>query len=596
MEEDVMREAPASARDSGKRKLFRRRDGGQKAGGKKKWLLLLAAVVAVGAVVVLIQGRANGQQETAAVYTEAAAERRSITKSLTSSGTLEPADSYVVSTLVSGEILSDTFEEGDLVEKDQLLYTLDSFDADTSQTQAQNSLTQAQNSLTQAEKNYDQTMKSKYPRADMSGTVEEVYVQNGDTVSAGTQILKIVGDKNLIIDFLFSYAAPEDFSVGQTATIYVDGFVDTITGTVVAVSKSTATTGATESNGSQTTNGRQVVTVRVKAENPGLITAGYTASAVIGNYTSYGNSTVNVGATSIITASVSGKVEGLNFLPGDPISDGQQICTITGDTVDNQVDNAQNSIDSAQISLNNAQTNLQNAQKKLDDYSVTAPISGTVVTKTAKAGDKIEGGSTGTLCTIYDLSYLEMTMAIDELDIGQVAVGQSVRITADAVPDQTYSGTVTKVSVAGTTSGGITTYPVTVRIDETDGLRPGMNVDAEIVIESRDNVLAVPSGAVNRGDTVLVTADSPSATNALDREAPEGYVYVQIGTGVDDDSYVEITSGLQEGDTVAYLPTSSGSSNMMMGGMMMGGMPSGGMGGGAPSGGMGGDRGGGPRG
>ena len=596
MEEDVMREVPASARDSGKRKLFRRRDGGQKAGGKKKWLLLLAAVVAVGAVVVLIQGRANGQQETAAVYTKAAAERRSITKSLTSSGTLEPADSYVVSTLVSGEILSDTFAEGDLVEKDQLLYTLDSSDADTSQTQAQNSLTQAQNSLTQAEKNYDQTMKSKYPRADMSGTVEEVYVQNGDTVSAGTQILKIVGDKNLIIDFLFSYAAPEDFSVGQTATIYVDGFVDTITGTVVAVSKSTATTGATESNGSQTTNGRQVVTVRVKAENPGLITAGYTASAVIGNYTSYGNSTVNVGATSIITASVSGKVEGLNFLPGDPISDGQQICTITGDTVDNQVDNAQNSIDSAQISLNNAQTNLQNSQKKLDDYSVTAPISGTVVTKTAKAGDKIEGGSTGTLCTIYDLSYLEMTMAIDELDIGQVAVGQSVRITADAVPDQTYSGTVTKVSVAGTTSGGITTYPVTVRIDETDGLRPGMNVDAEIVIESRDNVLAVPSGAVNRGDTVLVTADSPSAANALDREAPEGYVYVQIGTGVDDDSYVEITSGLQEGDTVAYLPTSSGSSNMMMGGMMMGGMPSGGMGGGAPSGGMGGDRGGGPRG
>ncbi len=144
MEEDVMREVPASARDSGKRKLFRRGEGGRKSGrktGKKKWLLLLAAVVAVGAVVVLIQGRANGQQETAAVYTEAAAERRSITKSLTSSGTLEPADSYVVSTLVSGEILSDTFEEGDLVEKDQLLYTLDSSDADTSQTQAQNSLT-----------------------------------------------------------------------------------------------------------------------------------------------------------------------------------------------------------------------------------------------------------------------------------------------------------------------------------------------------------------------------------------------------------------------------------------------------------------------
>ena len=171
---------------------------------------------------------------------------------------------------------------------------------------------------------------------------------------------------------------------------------------------------------------------------------------------------------------------------------------------------------------------LENARDNLEDYSVTAPISGTVVTKNAKAGDNIEGGSGSTLCVIYDLSYLEMTMSIDELDISSVEVGQEVRITADAVEGKTYTGVVTEVSVAGTTSGGITTYPVTVRIDETDGLLPGMNVDAEIVISSADDVLAIPSAAVSRGDMVLVTANSPSAVNALDQEAPEGYVYVPV--------------------------------------------------------------------
>lgn len=329
-------------------------------------------------------------------------------------------------------------------------------------------------------------------------------------------------------------------------------------------------------------NGMMLTTVRVKAVNPGLVTSNYTASASIGSYVSYGESPIQISESSVITAQASGKISGLNFLAGDSISAGDRICTITGDSVDNQIENAR-------INLENAQSNVQNAADKLEDYQITAPISGTVVTKTAKAGDKVEGGSSGALCTIYDLSYLEMTMNIDELDIGSVAVGQTVEITADAVEGKTYTGTVTRVSVAGTTSGGITTYPVTVRIDETDGLLPGMNVDAEIVLDQAEDVLAIPSGAVNRGDTVLITADSPSAANALDQEAPEGYVYVSVETGVSDNSYIEILSGLQEGDTVAYIPTSSGGEMAMMmpmggGAVMVSGGPAGGAGGGGPRG------------
>ncbi len=525
--------------------------------GKKgrRWIVLCVLAVAVigGGTAFLSRTRAKAAKAET-TYTTASVEKRSITNALTGSGTLQPADSYTVTTLVSGEVLSDTFEEGDIVEKDQLLYTIDSSDVSTTETQAQT--------------NYTQALKAKYPTADISGTVSEVYVSNGDAVSAGTELCRISASNDLTIDFQFSYAKDGDFYVGQPAKIYLNGYAGYIDGTVAQIGSSSVANGT----------GMKMTTVRVKAANPGLVSGDCTASAVVGNYTSYGQTTVKVGTGSTITASASGKVSGLTLMPGDSVSGGQRICTITGDSVDNQ--------------LQNAKASLENAQDRLDDYMVTSPITGTVVEKTVKAGDNVGTGSNSnnTLCIIYDLTYLEMTLNIDELDIDNVEVGQTVNVTSDAKEGQTFTGVVTKVSVVGTTSGGTTTYPVTVRIDDTDGLRPGMNVDAEIVLSSADGVLAIPSLAVNRGDTVLVTSDSPSAANALEQEAPEGYAYVQVTTGVSDDSYIEITSGLQEGDTVAYLRTASSGSDMMMSGMpggdMGGGMPGGG--GGMPSGGPGG--------
>ena len=525
--------------------------------GKKirRWIVLCVAAVAVigGAAAFMSRVKAKAAKvET--TYTAAGVEKRSITNSLTGSGTLQPADSYTVTTLVSGEVLSDTFEEGDMVEKDQLLYTIDSSDVSSTESQAQTS--------------YSQALKAKYPTADISGTVSEVYVSNGDTVNAGAEIMKIAASNDLSIDFQFSYANDGDFYVGQPAKIYINGYAGYLDGTVAQVG------GSSIANGT----GMKMTTVRVKAANPGLVSGDCTASATIGNYTSYGQTAVKIGTGSTITAEASGKITGLTLMPGDSVTSGQKLCTITGDSVDNQITNAKNS-------LANAKDSVESAQNRLDDYKITSPITGTVVEKTVKAGDNVGTGSNSSnaLCTIYDLSYLQMTLNIDELDIDNVAVGQVVNITSDAKEGQTFTGVVTKVSVVGTTSGGTTTYPVTVRIDDIEGLRPGMNVDAEIVLSSADDVLAIPSLAVNRGNTVLITADSPSAVNALDQEAPEGYVYVSVETGVSDDSYIEITSGLQDGDTVAYLRAASGSSDFMMGGIPGGDM--GGQGGGMPGGG-----------
>ena len=300
---------------------------------------------------------------------------------------------------------------------------------------------------------------------------------------------------------------------------------------------------------------------------------------------------------------MSGTVSRIHVTEGDRVSKDQTLVTLTSSSLSDQVQ-------SASESVRNAQINLESRYEKLEDYTITSPIKGTIIDKNYNAGETTEANKT--LCTIYDLSYLTMTLSVDELDISNISVGQTVSITADAVEDQTYTGTVTKVSVAGTSSGSATTYPVTIRIDQTDGLLPGMSVDATIQLQHADNVLTIPASALNRGNTVLVTKDSPSAANASDSQPDSGqsdgrqpqgdqsaapqpsdaasgdYVSVQVTTGVSDGDYIEITSGLQEGDTVAYIQTSSsGGMDMMMGGMPGGGM-SGGSGGGMPGGGPGG--------
>jgi len=101
-----------------------------------------------------------------------------------------------------------------------------------------------------------------------------------------------------------------------------------------------------------------------------------------------------------------------------------------------------------------------------------------------------------------------------------------------------------------------------------------MNANAEIVITSRENVLAIPVGAVQRGGLVMVTADSPSAVNADSAvEAPQGYAYVRVTTGISDEEYVEITSGLQQGDTVAYTEVTSNLLGFLIGDMTGGQLP-----------------------
>ena len=494
--------------------------------GKKGrvFVVLLAVVVLATAVLPRLGG---GTEAAETSYTVEQVVRRDLSVSVSGSATLEPADSYQVNTLISGAILSALFEEDDLVEEGALLYELDSGDA-------RNSVSRAGLSVQQAQLSYDQAKETRRPTAPISGTISEVYVHNGDDVTAGAALAKIVASMDLSIDFLFPYVAPSEFYVGQKATVFVGSFVEPVSGTVTAVSNSTAVT----------SNGMEGSSVRVKVENPGVLSDAYTASAVIGSYTSYGSAAINMPAAATVYAAGSGSVSGFDKLMGSTVTKGEVLCTVDSAAIRDQIETARLTLESANLSASSA-------SGSLDDYKITSPISGTVIEKNFKAGDKVDGSASGTLAVIYDLSCLKMQMNVNELDIGKVKAGQTVDITAAALPGEAYTGTVERVSVNGTTKDGFTTYPVTIAIPEFGGLMPGMNVSASIRCDTAEDVLTVPVAAVDRGGTVLVVpAEALGEDGSL--ADPSRLEERAVILGRSDDAYIEITSGLTEEDRVAY--------------------------------------------
>ena len=499
---------------------------------KRNWKKITAVVcVAAVAAAVLLPKNSKKAVQASTQYMETALERRDITNTFSGSGTISAANTYTVKSLVKGTVLTADFEVGDTIEKGTVLYTIDSSDVAIS-------VERAQLALEQAQRSYDDTADAQYIRSVIGGTVASIKVKAGDYVTAGQEIATVRDDSSLLLTLEFPAADASGFAVGQAAEVILNGTFETLSGTVQAVA------------GTDTiSSGNLLVrTVTIAVKNNGSLTTAQAASATINGVSALASARFDYQHQQTVTATTSGTVAAVCVKEGTAIEANTAIVQLSGTELSRQVQ-------SAADSLLNAQLSMSDTQKQMENYTITSPISGTVIQKNVKAGDTVGTDTTAseTLCTIYDLSYLEMTLNVDELEILSIKEGQTVTITADAISDRTFTGVVTSVSAAGTTTGGTTTYPVTIRIDDTGDLLPGMNATAEIEVSSASNALAVPNGSVVRGNYVLVTKDSPSAANAVqDMTAPDGYVYVKITTGTSDDDYIEVASGLQEGDTIAY--------------------------------------------
>ena len=535
---------------------------------KRNWKKITAVVcVAAVAAAVLLPKNSKKAVQASTQYMETALERRDITNTFSGSGTISAANTYTVKSLVKGTVLTADFEVGDTIEKGTVLYTIDSSDVATS-------VEKAQLALAQAQRSYDETADAQYIRSVIGGTVASIKVKAGDYVTAGQEIATVRDDSSLLLTLEFPAADASGFAVGQAAEVILNGTFETLSGTVQAVA------------GTDTiSSGNLLVrTVTIAVKNNGSLTTAQAASATINGVSALASARFDYQHQQTVTATTSGTVAAVCVKEGTAIEANTAIVQLSGTELSKQVQ-------SAADSLLNAQLSMSDTEKQMENYTITSPISGTVIQKNVKAGDTVGTDTTAseTLCTIYDLSYLEMTLNVDELEILSIKEGQTVTITADAISDRTFTGVVTSVSAAGTTTGGTTTYPVTIRIDDMGDLLPGMNATAEIVVSSASNALAIPNGSVVRGNYVLVTKDSPSAANAVqDMTAPDGYVYVKITTGTSDDDYIEVASGLQEGDTIAYdtdaaAKQTSGNDENFMGGPGGG---NGGPGGGGPGGGF----------
>ncbi len=529
MNEKNKKEAPASQQGqggasvwAGKIRPFLKKNA--------KWLIPAACVLAA-LVLFWALKRSPEQQVTAdPEYVQDAPQVQDVSNSLSGVGTLKPAQTYTVTSLVDGKILAADFEEGDVVEEGTVLYTVDSADAATN-------VEKAQIALEQAQRNYEKVVDRQYVRAEASGTVSVLKVKKGDEITSGQEVAIIRDSSTMLLSLLFPAVDAANFWVGQDALVTLDGTFEQIPGRVLSVT-------GTDALG---TGNMLTRTVVVAVPNAGGLTTAQAATASVAGIHSIASAAFTYNDEKTLTASAAGTVTGLLVKEGDAVDKDAILIELSGDDLTE-------SIQSASETLRNAELSMKNMEDTMANYTITSPIKGTIVQKNYKQGDSLSTGKE--MCIIYDLSYLEMVISVDELNISALEVGQPVVITADAVNGQSYEGKVTRVSVAGNTSGGTTTYPVTIRIDQTEGLRPGMNANAEIVTAKSSQTLTVPNAAIVRGNYVLVTTDSPSAANADESmTAPEGYVYVPVKTGVSSDDYTEILSGLCAEDTIAYDPT-----------------------------------------
>ena len=295
-----------------------------------------------------------------------------------------------------------------------------------------------------------------------------------------------------------------------------------------------------------------------------------------------------------------------------------------------------------------ANKSLEEAKQQRENLIVIAPCDGTIATLNVSEGDEITDGTL--IGSILEGEDMNLTIAVDELDVVEVAVGQKVKITVDALSDAEMDGEVYKIAPVGSNSGGVTTYDVELTFDAAgSGVRSGMNATGEITVASADDTLYVPVEALMTigNDTYLMVEDSDGQTMSMpdfanmtppdnadfsgmtpsdgapsdmadstdnadgettqrrgrgDFAAPQteqqsGNVFtkavaavkawlyegvntdsqqvngslVKVETGMQNDDYVEILSGVSEGDVVLYTgsSSSSSSSNMMMGMGMM---------------------------
>ncbi len=529
-----------------------------------KLLWILLGVVIVVAVLFSIFGFSRNKKVTFAQMNNniAIVQKGDISVSISGSGTIESASAKNIASEVSAKVKSVNVSVGDKVSKGDVLFELDSSDLETQIRNKQRSVT----NLSKTVSSYKEDVNNLNVHATQAGYVSNLKYSKGDTVNKNSVLFEITDSSTYKVEVKVYYNEKNPVSIGDSVKLMFSETFTYIDGVVTNVSDIKE----------QSTLGGQLQTVEIEVENPGYTLEGVEVSNI--SIKTVQGLTVTSATTGTFVANEpksfkspsSGTIKEMYINNGSYISDNQLIIVLENDDL-------YDDLSDAKLSLSDALTELNDIKSDSSFYTITSPIDGIVTSVNISEGDYVRSEST--IAKVVNNYDIEFEIDVDELDILDLEVGQKAKVTIDAIEETAVTpleGTVSEIALEGTTMSSVTSYPVTISLTGNDDIKMGMNCSAEIIVESAEDVLMVPVEAItSRKGKYYVTLENNETK--------------EVEVGIYNEDYIEIVSGLTEGEKVILPTTVSGNTKNtekqgmgQMGGFSGGGMPTGG---GMPSGG-----------
>ena len=212
-----------------------------------------------------------------------------------------------------------------------------------------------------------------------------------------------------------------------------------------------------------------------------------------------GDASANAARASLANAEASLRNAEADYQRKAGLAQSQLIAASDLDLARSARDQARAQVESARAQIRQQQASTQTSRLNLERTEIRSPVDGVVLTRSVEPGQTVAASLQAPVLfqIAEDLSKMEIELAIDEADIGQVEPGQGVSFTVDAFPDRRFRGEVQQIRLSATNTNNVITYPVVVAVDNSDQvLLPGMTANAEIEVSRRDGVLRVPNAAL----------------------------------------------------------------------------------------------------
>ena len=530
--------------------------------------IIIIAVIAIAALTGLalwLRSRVASQfgRQNNTEISSAAVTRGSISTSVYGSGRLSDDDVETLDIPSGVELTDIPVSAGDKVEAGDVLASVDLGTVLSAMSDVNDEITSVDTKLASAAN----TSTTGYISSSVSGRVKKVYAASGDNVAA----------------LMYKYGALALLSLDGYMAVDIDADGLTAGDTLSAVTASGTALDATVSG---ITGSTSTVLVSDASVLYGESVTVYSADGTeLGTGEAYIHDELKV-------VGYTGTVAYVSVAEGSAVGAGATLMTLS------------NTATGAEYAeLLSQRSELEDTLKTLiniyNEGALCAEFGGTVIAVNAVTADEAKSASSTDTEDSDEQSFtlspdktMSMSVTVDETEILSVSIGQSAEVSVDAIDGETFTGTVTGIDRAGTSSSGMTVYTAEVSIPKADGMLAGMSASATISIEGVENALLVPADAVSRSSSgyyVYTSCDEESGTLGG---------MVEVTVGITNSNYAEILSGLSEGDTVYYIEKEDNSFSFAMpggdfggdfGGAPSGGMPSGGFpgggGGGMPGGG-----------